>query len=174
MKRRPRSFCTKDHTQILTREYPDPESPSEPTDGIVTPGTDLGDAETVEVSGPPLEDASGRLTKLQRHWLTGELRRVPCESLSGRVTLVAGDAESVRILPRRDYEKVHLGLSILPEKATPARIAEENRQARLHGTGAVFDSKGRCHISSRGCQNKELKRQNQMNPDAGYGDFCGR
>jgi hypothetical protein len=76
-------------------------------------------------------------------------------------------------------------LSLKPEDATPERVEAENESARKHGTGAWFDANGECHTSTRGTQNREMRRQsirNQelpvrmpglVNLDAGYGDFCG-
>jgi hypothetical protein len=135
---------------------------------------DLDPSESYRGPAKPSPGLSGPPTRLQRHWLSGEWQEIPLESDSGRVYRVAGGGEAHKVFARRDYEKVHIGLSLKPEDATPAQIAHENREARRHGTGAIYDAKGRCHVSTRGSQNRELRRRNQLNPDAGFGDYAGR
>lgn len=65
-------------------------------------------------------------------------------------------------------------LSIPAEQATPERIARENAAARKHGTGAVYDRDGNCHLPTRGSRAREMRRLNRQDNSAGYGDWAGR
>jgi len=145
-----------DHTLIPTREIPDP------------PGTPPA------LGGPG--DASGAIpapyTQLQRHWLTGEWQEVPIQG--GIITRVAEGGDCEKVLPRRNYERELIGLSIPPEQATPERIARENAETKRHNTGACYDRYGRCFTSSKRSQNRELRRRGQQNNDAGDSDYAGR
>lgn len=65
-------------------------------------------------------------------------------------------------------------ISIKPEEATPERVARENAEAKRHGTGAVYDKDGVCHLSGRGSRAREMRRLGRMDNDAGFGDYAGR
>lgn len=114
--------------------------------------------------------------KLRRHWLTGEWEELPCEG-SGVIRVIEPPGGTIpRCCNPWDASKDHTdrGMSIMPELATPERIAAENAEARQHGTGAVYDKRGVCHLPTRGSKNRELRRRRLQNNDAGYGDHAGR
>jgi hypothetical protein len=91
-----------------------------------------------------------------------------------RGSLPFGEQTVTSRIPNPDYDRECVALSIKPEEATPERIAEHNEQARRHNTGAFYDRDGRCMTSTRGSQNREMRRRNYINNDAGFGDFAGR
>jgi len=120
-----------------------------------------------------------------RDLFSGELVERPSEG-GGRQVIFRG-AEPKHYRPRRlgapRYERICKGLSLKPEDATPERIEQENADAQKFGTGCWFDSNGECHTSTRGSQNREMRRQTirnrerqqpgLMNLDAGFGDYAG-
>jgi hypothetical protein len=118
-----------------------------------------------------------------RDWFTDELVERPTEQ-GGRQIIAR---EMVPYQPRRRYanpwdtgkEIVNRNMSIKPEEATPEKIAQLNENARLHGTGAWYDSQGGCHITAgRGCRSREMRARAHVDfgfqdNDAGYGDWAG-
>lgn len=112
-----------------------------------------------------------------RDWFTDELVERPSEGGGRRIIA----RETVHYQPRRYGNPWDRGkpirnrnMSIAPEQATPERIATENAEAKLHGTGAAYDSDGNCYVETRGQLNREMKRRRFQNNDAGYGDWAGR
>lgn len=139
-----------------------------------------------EVVQGDLNDSEGileaRTTRFRRNIFTGELEEVPSEG-GGRQILYRGSAPkhyNPKPVGTPNYDRVCRPLSLKPEEATPQRIEAENEAARKYGSGAWFDKKGQCHTSTRGSQNREMKRRGDMggtpmaNFDAGYGDYMPR
>lgn len=69
-------------------------------------------------------------------------------------------------------EMVSQAMSLKPEDATPDRIAQENEEAKRHGTGAYYTPDGLCHLPTRGSRAKECRRTGRMDLDAGYSDWA--
>jgi hypothetical protein len=110
-------------------------------------------------------------TRFVRHWLTGELQQVPSEGggihIIGRTSAAPG-----RRAIRKAWQGGHVSrpLSLKPEDCTPERIAQENAEAKAHGTGAFFTPNGLCHLDGRENRKRELRRQRRIDMDGGYGD----
>lgn len=52
----------------------------------------------------------------------------------------------------------------------PVQVAEVNAQAKKHGTGVVYDKRGRAHVPTREARRREMKVRGFRDNDAGYSD----
>ena len=118
-----------------------------------------------------------------RDVFTGELREVRDDPAAEFEELNRLSRENAGYDPGRNpnpwyKDNICRPMSLLPEEATPERIAQENEEARRHGTGARYDGKGECYLSSRGVRSRELRRPKlrsgirlqQQDFDGGYSD----
>lgn len=132
---------------------------------------------SVSASSEAVPSDSGPRQRFVRDLFTGELKQVPAGE-GGRQVIFRGSVpkhyDPTPSHIAANYDRELRGLSLMPEEATPERIAAENEECRRHGTGARYDAYGRCLTSTRGSQNRELKRRGKINNDAGFGDYAGR
>ena len=119
-----------------------------------------------------------------RDLFTGELKEIPGGPGGRQIIYRSPEAkrERRRFADPWDRGRDHISrpLSLLPEQATPERVAAENEAARYHGTGAYFTPDGLCHLPTRGSRSKEMARPHgplgfrYQDNDAGYSDYAGR
>lgn len=113
-----------------------------------------------------------------RDIFTGELVERPASEggrqIIARTSVPEGAVQTVTGRSPWWKDRVCRPISIAPEHATPARIAQENESAQKHGTGVWYDKSGVAHVPTRRSRAREFARLGRQDNDAGYGDCAGR
>lgn len=114
-----------------------------------------------------------------RDLFTGKLRKRPA-SEPGIIATIASDIPGSKRTGSPWWKDNHCpAMDLMPEHATPERIAKENAAARKHGTGAEYSPEGKCYLPTRRSRFREMGRRTHdcgakfQDNDAGFSDRAG-
>lgn len=109
---------------------------------------------------------------MRRNWLTGEWEEYEPPQ-DGREIIFRGEIPEGAVTGRANSPwstpLVSDACAIHPDQA-----GQFSEDAKRHGTGAWYNSKGQAVFESRQARARELKRRGFFDKDAGYGDYAGQ